>query len=181
MTTTVAATTLSINIHLSPDEVLFYANDTFYEFVEQCLDVLKVECEALNDIQTRVCFRLKDNTYMVKPGTVAGVEDFVGTLRAKDREYLKKIEQQRKKSQREADNDESANTNQTPASQPLTANSSAGSSLALLSTDNSPSTPSKALPSINDCKQSINEFIGKWCKSHTPGILLHESNDYTLF
>ncbi|CAF1082926.1 unnamed protein product [Didymodactylos carnosus] len=145
------------------------------------LDVLKVECEALNDIQTRVCFRLKDNTYMVKPGIVAGVEDFVETLRAKDREYLKKIEQQRKKSQREANNDKSANINQTPPSQPLTANSSAGSSLALLSTDNSPSTPTKALLSINDCKQSINEFIEKWCKSHTPGILLHESNDYTLF
>ncbi|CAF1353382.1 unnamed protein product [Didymodactylos carnosus] len=198
----------TINIHSPPDEVLFYANDSFYKFVEQCLgtdemelikiqgikntrtlihlpnvlDVLKVECEALDDIQTRVCFKLKDNTYMVKPGVVAGVEDFVEALRAKDKEYLKKTEQQQKKSKRKTDNDKSKpSINQASPSQPLTANSSATPSLAFLSTNNSPSTPSEALPSINGCKQLINEFIEKWCKSYMPDILLHESNDYTLF
>ncbi|CAF1049202.1 unnamed protein product [Didymodactylos carnosus] len=84
-TTTVAATTTTINIHSSPDEVLFYANDTSYEFVEQYLDVLKVECEALDDIQIRVCFKLKDNTYMVKPGMVVDAEGFLVALRAKDK------------------------------------------------------------------------------------------------
>ena len=121
------------------DEVLYYSNDRFYQFIEDCLGfdemtilkaqaikttralinvpdvlaVLDLKCRELLDIKKRLCFITDDNEFVVKPGIKAGIDDLIFLLKEKTNERLKKVKRMNVSSQIAANRISSINRSST--------------------------------------------------------------------
>ncbi|CAM4815916.1 unnamed protein product [Rotaria magnacalcarata] len=113
---------MNIDLNNLPDEVLFYSNEQFYNFIEQCLGhdemeliklqsiknirtlinvpdvlgVLNIKCKELVELKNRICFTNEDShQFIVKPGIKAGIDD-MHIKRSRCRMMKKKQEQSNK-------------------------------------------------------------------------------------
>ena len=75
---------------------------------EDVFDVLKYECEALNEIKEDACLRLVDNRYVVKPGCKSNMRYFSQLLKLKNQKNLKAVGF-RMKSKYKSNNDDNSN------------------------------------------------------------------------
>ncbi|CAF4556162.1 unnamed protein product [Rotaria sp. Silwood2] len=107
---------ITIDLNNLPDEVLFYSNDQFYKFIEDCLGVdemnllkiqsiknigillnvpdvfaiLSVNCKELVDLRNSICFVDEDNNnIIIKSGIKAGMNSVITTLQEKNSKYIK--------------------------------------------------------------------------------------------
>jgi hypothetical protein len=108
---------MSFDLNNLPNEVLFYSNEQFFNFIETCLgadelelmtiqgikntrallhitDILSIidlDCDALNNIKKRICFDTKNKGFVIKEGIRCGIQDLIGVLKKKNTEYLKRF------------------------------------------------------------------------------------------
>ncbi|CAM2722121.1 unnamed protein product [Rotaria socialis] len=105
-----------MNLNTLPGEVLFYSNDQFYQFIENCLGVdqmnllkvqsiknirtlikipdifsaLTIKCKELADLKSRLCFVDEDNnSIIIKVGVKMDFDNLIAILKEKDYKYLK--------------------------------------------------------------------------------------------
>ncbi|CAF2663583.1 unnamed protein product [Rotaria sp. Silwood2] len=107
---------ITIDLNNLLDEALFYSNDQFYKFIEDCLGVdemnllkmqsiknirtllnlpdvfaiLSVNCKELVDLRNSICFADEDNNnIIIKSGIKAGMNSLITTLQEKKSKYIK--------------------------------------------------------------------------------------------
>ncbi|CAF1630862.1 unnamed protein product [Adineta ricciae] len=109
---------MTIDLNNLPDEILFLANNEFYEFIKTCLGddemlllkiqsiksirallnvpdvlaVINIKCKELVDIKNRICFidENNNNRFVVKSGIKGGIDDLLSVLKEKQSEYIKR-------------------------------------------------------------------------------------------
>jgi hypothetical protein len=106
-----------IDLNNLPDEVLFYSNDQFYKFIEDCLHIhelkllklqsiknvrtllnvpdvfaiFSVNCKEIVDLKNSICFVIEENNNnIIKSGIKVGVDDLITTLNEKNNKYIKR-------------------------------------------------------------------------------------------
>ncbi|CAF2740447.1 unnamed protein product [Rotaria sp. Silwood2] len=189
-----------IDLNDLPDEVLFYSNDQFYKFIEDCLGVdemnllkiqsiknirtllnvpdvfaiFSVNCKELVDLKNSICFVDEDNNknIMVKSGIKAGIDNLIATLKEKSNKYIK-----RKK------NFKSSSSLSSATNRP-NSNTSLSNIMISDSVDSSlTSTPAIALNlfPINDYIDLISNSIEKFSINTFTNIILKNNVDYTIF
>jgi len=186
-----------MNLNKLPDDVLFYSNDQFYEFIESCLgvdemnllkiqsirntstllkvpdvfSVLSIKCKELVDIKNRLCFIDEDNNNtIIKAGVKADFDELIAILKQKNCKYSKGTKKSKLSSSSSTTNSRISNT----SSLNTTSSSIIDSSLI--------STPTTAVNvmSINDYIQVIVDSIEKYSISTFGNIILKHDDDYMI-
>ncbi|CAF2249460.1 unnamed protein product [Rotaria magnacalcarata] len=162
------------------DEVLFYPNDQFYKFIEDCLGVdemnllnlqsiknirtllnlpdvfsmFSINCKELVDLKNSICFVDEDNNknIMVKSGIKAGIDNLITTL---------------------------SSTTNCPISNTYLSNIPNSDSVDL-SLTSTPLTAPNLLP-INDYIDSISNSVEKFSINTFTNIILKNNDDYAIF
>ena len=185
-----------MNLNDLPDEVLLYANDQFYQFIENCLgvdemnllkiqsirntrtllkvsdvfSVFNIKCKEIIGLRNRLCFIDEDsNNTIIKAGVKTDFDDLIAILKEKNCKYLKGL----KKS-----NLSSSSTNNSRISNASSFNTTTSSII-----DSSlPSTPSKAsnVMSLDDYVQTIISSIENYSIKTFENIILKHDDDYTI-
>ncbi|CAM4788102.1 unnamed protein product [Rotaria magnacalcarata] len=189
---------MNINLNNLPDEVLFYSNEKFYDFIEQCLGVdemmliklqsiknirtlinvpdvlavLNVKCKELVNLKNRICFIDEDNNdFIVKPGIKAGVADLIEVLKDKNYKYIKRI-----KGSKSSTSCIKTNNSQLNASLSNTLSSDFTSSISTSTTTTTMTTPN--LMPMNGYVPVISDSIEKFCCNTFKNINLKNDVDY---
>lgn len=190
---------MNIDLNNLPDEVLFFSNEQFYNFVEQCLgpdemlliklqsiknirtlihvpdvlDVLNIKCKEIVELKHRICFTDEDShKFIVKPGIKAGIADLIEVLKDKNHRYIKRIKGS-KHSSSSCKNNYSQLNESLSNTQSLTSVSSI--SAATLST----TTPNDSI-SVKDYVNIISDSIEKFCINTFENIILKNDIDYFI-
>ncbi len=191
---------MTIDLNNLPDEVLFYSNDQFYKFIENCLgvdemnllklqsiknmrtllnvpdvfDVFSVNCKELVDLKNSICFVDEDNNnnIIVKSGIKAGINDLIITLKEKNSKYIK-----RTKNFQSSTSSLSSTTNH-PNSNTQSSNTSIFDSVDA-SLTSTPTTASN-LMSINDYIDLISNSIENFSINTFKNIILKNNDDYSI-
>lgn len=182
-----------IDLNSLSDEMLFYSNEQFYDFIEKSLgvdemklmklqsiksiktlmnipDVLAIfsfKCKEIAELKARMCFIDEDNdtNYIVKPGIQTSVNIFLKELTEKNNKYKKQL--RNLKPSTPGVNNSQSNTSP--------------SSLDVIDTQLS-STPSTVRISMssNDYIRSISDSIEKFSLNTFANITLKNNNDYEI-
>ncbi|CAF3630509.1 unnamed protein product [Rotaria socialis] len=185
-----------MNLNTLPGEVLFYSNDQFYQFIENCLGVdqmnllkvqsiknirtlikipdifsaLTIKCKELADLKSRLCFVDEDNnSIIIKVGVKMDFDNLIAILKEKDYKYLK-------------------GTKKSKSSSSSTTNSLVSNTFVLNTTNSniidSPliSIPTTAinLMSVNDYIQVIANSIEKYSINTFQNIILKHDDAYMI-
>lgn len=134
--------------------------------VEDPLEIFNFETEDedLERLKEKLCFKLKNHKFMIKPGVISGFRSLRAALQ-------KKINEQQTKSKKKTQQrQESSNTNSSFMS-------------SLQSTEESTTTHKKL--SLSEHKQYVLKFIKKWCADNKENFglenfNLEENDDFTL-
>ncbi|CAF4311753.1 unnamed protein product, partial [Rotaria magnacalcarata] len=182
-----------------PDEVLFYSNEQFYNFIEQCLGhdemeliklqsiknirtlinvpdvlgVLNIKCKELVELKNRICFTNEDShQFIVKPGIKAGIDDMVEVLKDKNHRYIKRTKGSKSSSlsTKTSYSQLNASVSNTPS-----LNSTGSTSTATLSITTSPN-----VMSIKDYVNVIYDSIEKFCANTFKNVILKNDIDYFI-
>ncbi|CAF3928159.1 unnamed protein product [Rotaria sordida] len=186
-----------MNLNNLPDEVLFYSNDQFYQFIESRLgvdemnllkiqsirntktllkvpdifSVLGIKCKELVDLKNRLCFVDEDNNnIIIKAGVKTDFDDLITILKEKNCKYLKKMKKSKLSSSSSTANPLISNT----SSLNETISSIIDSSL--IST---PTTAINVMP-INDYIQVLVDSIEKYSINTFENIILKHGDDYMI-
>ncbi|CAF4984696.1 unnamed protein product [Rotaria magnacalcarata] len=182
------------------DEVLFYSNDEFYKFIENCLGVdemkllqlqsiknirtllnvpdvfaiFSVNCKELVDLKNSICFVDEDNNknIIIKSGIKAGIDNLITTLQEKNNKYIKRTKNSKPSSPL------SSTTNH-PNS-----NTSLSNTLISDSIDSSLTSTRTTAPNlmpINDYVDLISNSIENFCINTFANIILKNNDDYAIF
>ncbi|CAF1022311.1 unnamed protein product [Rotaria magnacalcarata] len=182
------------------DEVLFYPNDQFYKFIEDCLGVdemnllnlqsiknirtllnlpdvfsmFSINCKELVDLKNSICFVDEDNNknIMVKSGIKAGIDNLITTLKEKNNKYIKRTKNFKSPSSL-------SSTTNCPISNTYLSNIPNSDSVDL-SLTSTPLTAPNLLP-INDYIDSISNSVEKFSINTFTNIILKNNDDYAIF
>jgi hypothetical protein len=191
---------MTIDLNNLPDEVLFYSNDQFYNFIENCLgtdemELLKlqsiknirtllnvpdvfaiftVNCKEIIDLKNSICFidDKNNSNIIIKSGIKAGVDDLITTLKEKNNKYIKRI-----KHSTSSSSSLSSTTNH-PNSNAFLSNTSVSDYVDSSLT----STPATApiLMTINDYIDLISTSIEKFSINTLKNVILKNNDDYVI-
>jgi hypothetical protein len=190
------------------DDVLFKSNESFYDFVQEVcgkieadilriqgirnarclirssnlLDILKLDCDEVNDLKFNTCFQLKSGDFIIKQGVKLNLDNLFDALKDKHDKYSKKnhrFERQKKHSQSITNAENSNNTN--------TQNSDMGTTTGSLSTTpsfdtnttNSSLFISKHI-TINEHINFIKDLIEKFSRKTFVSTVLQQDEHYEL-
>ncbi|CAF2961994.1 unnamed protein product [Rotaria sp. Silwood2] len=186
-----------MNLNNLPDEVLFYSNDKFDQFIESCLgldemnllkiqsiknnrtlikvpdifSVLSIKCKELADLKDRLCFIDEDNNnIIIKTGVKMGFDDLIAVLKEKNCKYIKKTKKSKFSSSSSTTNSSISNTSSLNTTDSNITDSS------LIST---PTTATNVM-SINDHIQVIVNSIEKYSINTFRNIILKHDDDYMI-
>ena len=189
-----------VDLNNLSNEVLFYSNDEFYQFIENCLGVdemillklqsiknvrtlihvpnvfsiLSINCKELRELKTRLCFIDEDDkmNIIIKSGIKAGFDDLIAVLKEKTNKNNKRA----KRTQSSSVPIYPA-TNDTPSNQSLlnasSLDASDSSSISTLATTPKPQ-------SIDDYVQLIMESVEKFSYCTLKNNLLKNNSDYSI-
>ena len=189
-----------IDLNNLPDEVLFYSNDQFYKFIEDCLSademkLLKLQrikntrtllnvpvvfaifsfnCKELGDLKNNIGFIDDDNdkNIVVKSGIKAGIDYLITTLKEKNNKYIK-----RKKHSKSSPSLLSSTTSHSNSNTPLL-NISILDSIDSSLTSTPIATPN--LMPINDYIDLISNSIENFSSNTFKNIILNNKDDYVI-
>ncbi|CAF2071904.1 unnamed protein product [Rotaria magnacalcarata] len=190
---------MNIDLNNLPDEVLFYSNEQFYNFIEQCLGhdemmliklqsiknirtlinvpdvlgVLNIKCKELVELKNRICFTDEDShQFIVKPGIKEGIDDMVEVLKDKNHRYIKRTKGLKSSSlsTKTSYSQLNASVSNTPS-----LNSTGSTSTATLSTTTSPN-----VMSIKYYVNVIYDSIEKLCANTFKNVTLKNDLDYFI-
>ncbi|CAF3393725.1 unnamed protein product [Rotaria socialis] len=190
---------MNIDLNNLSDEVLFYSNEQFYNFIEQCLGpdemmliklqsikntrilinvldalgVLNIKCKEVVEIKNRICFTDEDShQFIVKPGIKAGIDDLIEVLKNKNHRYIKRTKGSKSSSlsTKTSYSQLNASVSNTPS-----LNSTGSTSTATLSITTSPN-----VMSIKDYVNVIYDSIEKFCANTFKNIILKNDIDYFI-
>lgn len=188
---------MNIDLNNLPDEVLFYSNEKFYDFIEQCLGVdemmlrklqsiknirtlinvpdvltvLNVKCKELVNLKNRICFIDEDNNnFIVKQGIQAGIADLVEVLKDKNYKYIKSIKGSKSSTS-------SIKTNHSQLNASLSNTLISSNFTSSISTS---ATTTTNLMSMNGYVHVISENIEKFCVNTFKNINLKNDIDYFI-
>ncbi|CAF1363449.1 unnamed protein product [Rotaria sordida] len=191
---------MNIDLNNLPDEVLFYSNDQFYKFIEDCLGVdemkllklqsiknirtllnvpdvfaiFSINCKELADLKNNICFIDDDNdkNAIVKSGIKAGIDYLITILKEKNNKYIK-----RKKNSKPSPSLLSSTTNRSNSNTPLS-NTSVSDFIDSSLTSTPTATPN--LMPINDYIDLISNSIEKFSINTFKNVILNNNDDYVI-
>ena len=191
---------MTIDLNNLPDEVLFYSNDQFYKFIEDCLGVdemkllklqsiknvrtllnvpdvfaiFSINCKELADLKNTICFIDDDDAknIIVKSGIKAGIDYLMAALKEKNNKYIK-----RKKNSKPSPSSLSSITNHSNANTPLS-NTPISDSIDSSLTSTPTGTPN--LMPINDYLDLISNSIEKFSINTFKNVILNNNDDYVI-
>ncbi|CAF4814820.1 unnamed protein product [Rotaria socialis] len=194
------------------DDVLFKSNDSFFEFVKEVcgdieadilrvqgirnarclirstnlLDILKLDCDEVNEIKSYACFRCKGGEFIVKQGVKLNLDNLFDALKEKHDKYKKKNVQQRRKqelpievSAPTATNTNDSNDSNTYNSELGTTSTNSSTILYDASSINSSSFTWKHT-SIDDHIIFIKDLIEKFSRKTFISVILKQNEHYEL-
>ena len=136
--------------------------------IEDPLDVFNynIDDDELELLKDQLCFKLKNDKFMIKPGVVSGFRSLKEALKKRTSEETKRPKKKQQQQQQQQSTD---NTHAT--------------SLFSLTTTARTTTPD--LPSLTEQRAYLLRLITKWCEDNKeqfdlPSFELQETLDYTL-
>ena len=123
--------------------------------------VLNLDCVQLDDIKKETCFRLQDNSFVIKPGIESSIKYLKELLLAKNNECSKQLKAKMKSSARITDFTHSA---QSPSSSSIT--------FTTITPILNATQPIKM--SIDEHKKYVLEKITEWCNNNKENLLLQD-------
>ena len=178
-----------IDTRIISADVLTYTDEKFYDLVrslcgDTAVELLKILCirsvqsllmtnmkdifsvlnldyVQLDDIKKETCFRLQDNSFVIKPGIESSIKYLKELLLAKNNGSLKQLKTKMKSSARITD---FTHSTQSPSS----------SSITFTTTTPILNTTQPIKMSIDEHKKYVLEKITEWCNNNKENLLLQD-------
>jgi len=189
---------MPIDLNNLSDEVLFYSNDQFYTFIEECLGVdemkliklqsiknsktlisvpdvltiLSFKCKEMIELKSRLCFIDDDNAdnFVVKSGIKTSIDNLITALKEKNCKHTKRTKNFKSSSSLSNLGDLQSNTSLSSTSN---CNSNEPQSTPVVST-----APQSI--SIDGYIQSISDSIEKFSLKTFHNLILTNNDDYVI-